>query len=208
MATITRLVAQGKNPDRANLYVDGAFFCAISKVTALQHGLRVGVEIDEQQLHRIVFDSDKDGAFTYALNYISRYAPTCRKLTEKLYEKGYGQAVVTHVIEQAKRYRYIDDAQWAQSYVALHGKIKGKTRLRAEMKAKGIDDATIEQALQGMQGETFFDGALQAARKHARGQDLDDPAYRAKLGRFLTYRGYSWEEINDCIRILREENKA
>ncbi len=204
MPIITKLVAQGKHPDRANLYLDGEFFCAISKITAVQNRLRVGMEIEEGRLREIVFESDKEGAFGYALQYIAQYAPTVRQMRDKLYAKGYGAQVVSYVIDKAQSYGYLNDAEWARSYVALSAGVKGERRLRADMAAKGIRAADADQALEGM---TFAEGALELARKHARGQDLQDPKYRAKLSRYLAYRGFGWDEIGDCIRVLEREAK-
>lgn len=202
MATITKITAQQKNPDRANLFVDGEFFGGISKVVAVNHRLIPGMEIDEQALRKIVFESDKDGAFAYALSYIARYTPTQKQLTDKLYAKGYGKTVVNYAIEKACAYGYLDDEEYARSYASLNASIKGVVRIKNDLIAKGVDRQIVERVLSDFEPN---DSCLLLARKHARGQDLDDPKYRARLARFLTYRGYERGDVSHAIDTLKNE---
>ena len=41
------------------------------------------------------------------------------------------------------------------------------------------------------------------AQKHSKNQDIHDPKYRAKLIRFLQYRGYEWEDISQALATLK-----
>lgn len=200
MAKLTDITLQSKNIDRVNLFVDGKFYAGVSRIAVYNHKLTVGMEIDEKILDKVIFDSDKDKAFDYALTYIARYTPTAKILTGKLYDKGYGKLVVDYTVDKCKKYGYIDDGEYARSYVALNSAVKGKNRLRAELKAKGIEDALIDKALEGLK-QTASCGEV--AKKHSKNQDVHDPKYRAKLIRFLQYRGYEWEDISQALALLK-----
>lgn len=200
MAIITDITLQSKNIDRVNLFVDGKFYAGVSRIAVYNHKLAVGTEIDESILDKVIFDSDKDKAFDYALTYISRYTPTEKILKNKLYEKGYGKMIVEYTLDKCKKYGYIDDKEYARSYVSLNSAVKGKNRLRAELKAKGVADAYIDKALEGLkQGAT----CSEVAKKHSKNADVHDPKYRAKLIRFLQYRGYEWEDISQALSVLK-----
>lgn len=200
MAKLTDITLQSKNIDRVNLFVDGKFYAGVSRIAVYNHKLTVGMEIDEKTLDKVIFDSDKDKAFDYALTYIARYTPTAKILTGKLYDKGYGKLVVDYTVDKCKKYGYIDDGEYARSYIALNSAVKGKNRLRAELKAKGIEDALIDKALEGLKQTA---SCSEVAKKHSKNQDVHDPKYRAKLIRFLQYRGYEWEDISQALALLK-----
>ena len=134
------------------------------------------------------------------MTYIARYTPTAKILTGKLYDKGYGKLVVDYTVDKCKKYGYIDDGEYARSYVALNSAVKGKNRLRAELKAKGIEDALIDKALEGLKQTA---SCSEVAKKHSKKQDVHDPKYRAKLIRFLQYRGYEWGDISQALALLK-----
>lgn len=198
--TITEITLQKQNTERMNLYVDGEFYSGVSALSAYKFRLEVGMEVDKAFLDKVLLDSDKDKAFDYALTYISKYTPTEKILKNKLYEKGYGKVVVEYVLEKCKGYGYINDEEYARSYVALNSNIKGKVRLKNELREKGVDEKFIQKALDSMPDSNSCE---ELAKKHSKNQDLHDPKYRAKLIRFLQYRGYEWEDISQALAVLK-----
>ena len=115
-----------------------------------------------------------------------------------------GRAVVELTIEKLQKYGYLDDAEYARVYVSVNGRAKGERRLAAELKSKGVSAEHIAAALDGFDG---FDKALGLARRHSRGKDLDDQGYLAKLGNYLLYRGYGWEDVSRCVAALKKERE-
>lgn len=201
MSKITQLGEQKKNKDRVNLYLDGKFYCSLSALVVAQQRLEEGMFVDEKQLDKIVFESDKRYAFDYALSYISKYVSTQKKITQKLFDKGFGKAVVEYTVQKLKDYGYIDDAEYAKQYVEINSNIKGAKRLQSDLKSRGISDEHIAQALKDFDGRQ---GALELAIKHSRGKDVDDELYKAKLVRYLQYRGYGWDIISYCLSSLKK----
>lgn len=197
---ITNITMQSKNIDRVNLFVDGSFYSGASRIAVYNHKLEVGAEIDKDTLDKVIFDSDKDKAFDYALMYISKYTPTAKILTNKLYDKGYGKAIVEYTVEKCKNYGYINDEEYARSYIALNSNVKGKTRLKMELRGKGVAEEIIDSALSQMPKDNSCE---ELAKKHSKNQDIYDPKYRAKLIRFLQYRGYEWEDISQALAVLK-----
>ncbi len=68
------------------------------------------------------------------------------------------------------------------------------------MKVKGIDENIIEEALAKMPAN---DSCNRLAKKKSEGMDVSDPKNRAKLIRFLQYRGYEWEDISQALATLK-----
>ena len=201
MAKITKVVPQKKNPERCNLYLDGEFVCAMSMLVVVQNQLLPGKEITQEKLLDMVFESEKENAFNYAVDYICKYVPTKKQMKHKLYDKQYSTKIVDYVIEKCEKYGYIDDEKYAQSYVFQNRKLKGKLKLKQELMLKGVDKNIIDKVLADYDEE---DGCLILARKKALNKDLDDPKVYASLVRFLQYRGYDWEQIKASIDKVRE----
>lgn len=197
---ITAITLQSKNIDRANLFLDGKFYAGVSRIAIYNHKLEIGKEISQTELDKLIFDSDKDKAFDYALTYISKYTPTAKGLANKLYDKGYGKIIVDYTVDKCKKYGYINDKEYARSYIAFNCNIKGKNRIRNELKVKGIDENIIEEALAKMPAN---DSCNRLAKKKSEGMDVSDPKNRAKLIRFLQYRGYEWEDISQALATLK-----
>lgn len=202
MATITKVEPQKHNPERCNLYLDGEYVCGMSMLVVVQNQLLPGKEITQEKLLDMVFESEKENAFNYAVDYICKYVPSQKQMTNKLYDKDYSKRVVDYVIEKCKSYGYIDDEKYAQSYVFQNRKLKGKLKLKQELMLKGIDKKIIDEVLADYDEE---DGCLILARKKALNKDLDDPKVYAQLVRFLQYRGYDWEQIKKSIDKVREK---
>ena len=204
MAKITKVEPQKKNPERCNLYLDGEFVCAMSMLVVVQNQLLPGKEITQEKLLDMVFESEKENAFNYAVDYICKYVPSQKQMTHKLYDKKYTKRVVDYVIEKCKSYGYIDDEKYAQSYVFQNRKLKGKLKLKQELMLKGISQKIIDEVLEDYDEE---DGCLILARKKALNKDLDDPKVYAQLVRFLQYRGYDWEQIKAAIDKIRSKEE-
>ena len=202
MAIITKVEPQKHNPERCNLFLDGEYVCGMSMLVVVQNQLLPGKEISQEKLLDMVFESEKENAFNYAVDYICKYVPSQKQMTHKLYDKDYSKRVVDYVIEKCKSYGYIDDEKYAQSYVFQNRKLKGKLKLKQELMLKGIDKKIIDEVLADYDEE---DGCLILARKKALNKDLDDPKVYAQLVRFLQYRGYDWEQIKKSIDKVREK---
>lgn len=206
MSVITDVKPCKRDKDRVNLYLDGQFYGSISALVAAAKRLEEGKEVDEKELSSIIFESDKRNAFEYALGYISRYVCTEKKITQKLYDKGYGKVVVEYAVEKLKSYGYIDDKEYAVQYVELNRNVKGSRRLREELRQRGVADQDIAEVLKDSDGEE--DNAFSLAEKHSKGKDLSDEKYVARLVRYLSYRGYGQDVIARCLTKLRQNSKG
>lgn len=204
MSQITKIEAQSKKANRCNLFLDGKFYSGIEKFTVMKYRLKVGMEIEQSEIDNIIFDSEKETVFNYAVEYTCRYLSTQKQLTNKLYEKGYHKPLVEYVINKCKEYGYIDDLKYAQSYIFQNREIKGKIRLEQELLKKGISKQVVEEALKDFKEES---GCLKLARKKAKDKDLDNPKEYASLIRYLQYRGYEFEDIKSAVDLIKRDRE-
>ncbi|MDD9652182.1 recombination regulator RecX [Klebsiella pasteurii] len=107
---------------------------------------------------------------------------------------------VDKVVEWCIENHYLDDERFVRQFIASRSrKGYGPARVRQELKQKGISRETIESAMR----ECVIDWAQlakeQAQRKY--GEPLPTVfAEKVKIQRFLLYRGYLMEDIQEIWR--------
>ena len=107
---------------------------------------------------------------------------------------------VDKVVEWCIENRYLDDERFVRQFIASRSrKGYGPARVRQELKQKGISRETIEPAMR----ECVIDWAQlakeQAQRKY--GEPLPTVfAEKVKIQRFLLYRGFLMEDIQEIWR--------
>lgn len=144
-----------------------------------------------------------------ALRYVERYATTRSKLTRylerKLYERGWdgeGAPPVAQIVEQMAGFRYVDDRQFAeQRAAALMRRGYGGRRIRADLRAAGIDAEDAEPALPQDEAEARK-AALAFARRKRIGpfaeQPLDETARRRAFAAMVR-AGHSLDMIQEIL---------
>jgi regulatory protein len=100
-----------------------------------------------------------------AADLLSRRAWTRAELTRRLIRRGASPDVAASVVADLAGRGYVDDAAFARQWVtARAGRGYGAARLRAELRARGVEPAVVEAALAGLSSA----GALEQARSLAR----------------------------------------
>ncbi len=146
---------------------------------------------------------DKDNSFEKAkeaaLSFLSYGMRTEEQVRKRLAEKEFAKEETDRVIVFLKEFRYIDDFEYAVSYIEYAvSKHHGVRRIKDEMRKRGIDRNVIEDAFyeyenrasefgtaSGSEEERAFAEALRTAS----GKEIDDKLI-AKAGRRLKTLGY------------------
>ncbi len=198
---ITAITPQKHDAARCNLEVDGRFFCGMQLVTVLEHRLKVGSIVTEEQLSALQLAGEKQTALDKALTHISASMKTERDIRDFLRRKGYLQDVADYVVEKMKGYGYLDDEAYARAYAEHAGEKKGSRLIRMELRRKGVPDAAIDAALSGGQDES---GAAEAVlAKYLRGKSLDEKTLRKAYAHLLS-KGFDYDTARAALARLRE----
>ncbi|MCD8205248.1 MAG: RecX family transcriptional regulator [Clostridia bacterium] len=202
---ITAIEAQKKDNTRCSVFVDGAFFCGLKIDVALEFRLFVGMEVSEDFLEKIQFESEKSVALERAMRHMSLALKTEKEMRRFLKDKGYLDPVIEHCIERLKYYGYIDDENYCREYAECHKTI-GKKRMTAELRLRGIDSSTVEKVL-----ACFEDDPSEMERlleRYMRGKEKDFKN-RKKAQNYLFSRGFSSDDINEVIdRFFTDEDEG
>ncbi|MER1976213.1 recombination regulator RecX [Pseudocitrobacter faecalis] len=129
-----------------------------------------------------------------------------RKLTAPVMTKNGPEPIdapeeeVEKVITWCHENRYLDDLRFVQQFIASRSrKGYGPARIRQELGQKGIARHDIEQAMRECDIDWCTLARDQAERKY--GEPLPTTfAEKVKIQRFLLYRGYLMEDIQEIWR--------
>ena len=197
---ITKLEVQKNRQDRANLYLDDKFYCGISIEIVMKENLKKGMEIDKDRIDELVLEDEKGSALSKAVKYISSNLKTTKQIKVYLKKKEYNHQTIDYVIEKLDEYKYLDDENYAKSFVLTYSNKYGKLKLISALKSKGISDEIIDKIF----AEEISSNIRNVAEKYLRNKGKNTQTY-IKLSRFLYSRGYEFEEINKLINEYKEE---
>ena len=125
-----------------------------------------------------------------------------QELVVRMSRKKFPADVIRETISFLKEKKFIDDQAFARSWVESRWhKAIGPRRLRQELRLKGIDTETIEQSLGDLKEGHRQREAIQELiqLRLARLKGLDPQTARRRLYAYLVRRGFSPEEIIDCL---------
>ena len=195
---ITKLEVQKNDKNRVNLYVDDEFYSGIpAELVYLEH-LKTGLEIDEKDLKKIIFENEKSKAMSRVTKYIGSSLKTQKQIRDYLRKKEYSDDTIEFVMSKLVEYNYIDDKKYAQAYVLTYGKKYGKLKLISQLKIKGVSEEIIECVLE----DNKVDSIESVASKYLKNKVMSYEVSQ-KLFRFLYSRGYEFDAINSYINKLK-----
>jgi regulatory protein len=143
MPKITALTMQEKNKKKCNLFLDGEFYAGVFVETVLKNRLKVGMEIDQQELADLMFESDKIIALEKSVAYTTKNMKTKRQVITYLQGKGFSNDVVFYCIDKLIEYNLINDIEYAKRYVESTAKKQGKHLTQFMLSTKGVKKEDI-----------------------------------------------------------------
>jgi regulatory protein len=189
--TITSLQVQKRNQERVNVYLDEQYAFAVTVVVAA--GLRPGQFLSDQEIEQLKSQDERQKAYDRAIFYLGFRARSQLEMERYLREKGYSPQVIAETIQRLAEENYLDDTAFARTWVEERGRLKPKSgkALRYELRQKGIDAATIEEALNELDEEALAWQAIE--KKFRQWQQLDELDFKKKAFDFLSRRGFGYQ---------------
>ncbi|HEX6257474.1 MAG TPA: RecX family transcriptional regulator [Euzebyales bacterium] len=133
-------------------------------------------------------------AFAFVLRSTKARPQTAAELRGKLVAREYDADVVAAAIDRATRLGAIDDAAFADAWVADRGMVRGYSaaRLRRELERRQVPDPLIDDALAQLDGRDDLAVASELARERAQKlpTSLPPESVARRLVGFLARRGY------------------
>src|SRR3989338_10528886 len=120
-----------------------------------------------------------------------------REIRDRFKIKRYDDKIIDGVIQYLCAHQLLDDRQFTKEWVETRlNRSYGLKKIAFELKAKGISDELIKEALESVK-ENFSDDAVMAlALKRAeKYKNLDKTERNQKIFNYLAYRGFDIDTI-------------
>ena len=203
MNEITAITPQIKDKRRCNVYIDGRFCCGLTLEAAVKYRLKAGQIVSPERLEEIQLESEKNTALDKALVHISASKKTEKQVRDFLKGKGYLPAVCDYVLEKMRGYGFIDDKDYARDYVGFAASKKGGRLIKTELRAKGLLEEDIDEALTSIDQGEQESAAGRILEKYMRGKTPDRETL-AKAYRHLMSKGFDYETARAALTAFGE----
>ena len=204
MPVVTALRAARRG--RVAVHVDGEFVCAVSDVLVARWRLHKGRELDAEAVEQLRAQASAEIVLADAYRLLDHRSRSREELRRRLLQKDHAEDAVSAALEVLAAGGFVDDAEFARSYVADKRRLAGwgGERIRRGLVALGVEQALIEGALGLAASGEGEDDELDRAvallgRKGAPQPPLD--AARRRAYQALRRRGFAADVAYAAIRI-------
>ncbi|MCB9078906.1 MAG: RecX family transcriptional regulator [Anaerolineaceae bacterium] len=195
--TITKLEIQKRNKERVNVYLDEQFVLGVMLSVAVE--LKKGQFLSDADIERLKQQDNRHKAYQRALNYLSFRSRSRVEIERYLREKKVAPDIITATIERLDEEGLIDDSAFAESWVENRERLKpkGARALRYELQQKGLNESTIDSALEQIDESELAWRAIE--KKVRQWQALDEADFKRKAMAFLSRRGFDYEVTMETV---------
>lgn len=181
------------------LFLDGELAAKLDSETLLQSGLRIGMELDDEELYRLIQRSDARRAQEKALYLLEHRSHSKKELADKI-SRTAGREAAERAAERMEELGLVNDAQYARNLAEelLQRKRFAARRAECELLQKGIDRALAQEMVEELAPEPEESLRFLLERKYQR--SLSDEKGRRRVFAALQRLGYSGEDIRTALR--------
>ena len=152
--------------------------------------------------------TDTDATREAALKLLDRKRRTRADLEKRLIDKGFARTVITSVVDRLAEVGLVDDQEFARAFLSGRWgrKPAGWSRLKQELKAKGINDESVAAAKVQIEERDGVVDEVESARKlvdqarHRYARDVPRKRQQ-KLYALLARRGFSGDVIRRALEL-------
>lgn len=208
--TITRVVRQKKDQDRASIFLDGAFAFGLAVDLVIDAGLRKGMGLSAERQRELLVRQEAFAAKAAALRYVGQRARTTDEVQRSLLQKGFAEPIVEDTVADLDRLGLLDDATYARQYAAsrFNGPGYGPARIRQDLIRRGVARRHIDAALDALAESEDLDAeAREQAEKKWRSlaSEEDVRKRQKKTMDYLVRRGYGFDVARSVVEALADD---
>jgi len=215
---ITAIEPQKRKKGRFNIFLDGKFAFSADESFLVKNHLQIGQELTGLQVEKYIKETELTKLFDASLRFLS-FRPRSEKETSQYLAKKiahhdsikYKQALaspqISVVIEKLKKYKYLDDLEFAKWWVSSRVKSnpKGLLFIKYELTKKGIAKDIIEKVLSKFPSETTL--AKKAIGKKLKlWKKLPPPKLKNKVYLYLRGKGFNYDTAQEIFAFLQRKS--
>lgn len=203
MRKITDIKPEEENPSSCIIYMDNVPFASVETEFAAKLGLRIGLEIEENVVRKLMTADEVVRARDYALELLLSQTYTKQQMIEELEKHGFCVHAVSETIENLEQLGHVKDEKYARNWVKNRRRTRptSKRLMRRELTNQGVDKSTVDRVLAEIDEADETALALQVARKQViRYKSLAPHVAKRRLYAFLIRRGFDHDTVAQVMR--------
>lgn len=200
MMTVTKIEPLSKT--RYKVYLDGQFAFTLYKGELSRYHIA-----EESVIEDDIYDSLRliviKRAKLRAMHLLSDMGRTESQLRTKLKQGGYEEDAVEAAIRYVKSFGYINDMEYARSFIDSRKDRKSKKELYAALLQKGVPAEIVEQVFEEADyGEKDSRQAIEALmRKRSYNPETADVKEKQKMMGYLMRKGFSYQDVRNVLQV-------
>lgn len=188
----------------SQLYLDGEAAVKVDTETLIKAGWKPGMEIDDEELHQLLQESEARRAKEKALYLLEYRSHSKKELADKI-SRTISREAAEAAVDKMEELGLVNDEVYGRQMAEylLEKKGYGLRRARQELLQKGIDRELIEELLEELAPDPEEKLREIVERKYWN-QLNDEKGYRRTVAA-LQRLGYGWEDIKTVLAEFRGE---
>lgn len=180
------------------LYIDGEYAMNLDTMTLLENGIKIGVEITDEQLRILIQKSELRRAKERALNLITYRDHSKKELADKI-KRDCSPEVAEETAQQMEELGLVNDEDFAVRYAnqLLRKKHLSPRGIRYKLREKGISDELIEQIVEKLDYDPYEEIRAVLEKKYPDYAENEKIKKRAISA--LQRLGWSWSDIRGAL---------
>lgn len=207
---ITKIEKQKNNLKKYSIFIDYEFAFRIDEVDLLYYNLKENEHIKKEKYDNILKNILLKQAKDKALKYLSYKMRSEKQVRDKLIQNQFPSNVINKVINILKKYNYINDEEFAKTFIKNKMNIKGygSFKISYDLKLQGINEEVFKKYLYD---ENFVNEEKEAIillkKKIKNIPNIKNIDYKEKqkLYAYLSRRGFSYNTINNVFKKILED---
>lgn len=199
---ISDIKQQQKQSGRYSIYVDGKYVFSLSTDELLSQGIKIGNDYDQNSIKKFQQIAKLDKAYFSAIGLISRRRRSVWEVEQYLKRKGHID-ITEKIVNKLSKNNYLDDKQFANSWVENRRLLKNvsRRRLEAEVRAKRVSIVIIKDVLNADKVDEVEVIKKLIVKKRTQSRYSN----KEKLIGFLARQGFNYQDISTAISWLGDE---
>jgi regulatory protein len=199
---ITRVEKQKKYKHRYHIFINEEYAFSVHEDTMIKHRLFKGELIQPDRMLHILQDEERHKAYSKAMRMIGRRPHSTQEIKRKLKEQAFEDDIIGWTLDKLKQQNYLNDEDFAKVLTEnrIYSQHKGRNYVRQELQQRGVSRELIQEAMNHINPEEEYHGALTLAQKKwklTNGSTLDK---RRKTLTFLMRKGYTGSVVNQVMQ--------
>lgn len=209
MPQITQIQPQKRRKDRLNVFLADKFAFSISPDNLIIFKLKVGKNLQENEIKEILKKEMQNYLIDAALNFLSFRPRSVKETTDfltrkvaKLENLKFAEAkessLIKNTINFLKKRNFLNDQEFANWLISARENTKGKKALKLELFQKGVKGDVLEKSLESFE-ENIKTAYKLIEKKLPRWSKLPRIEQKKKIYNYLAYRGFSHDTIKELF---------